>query len=440
MTPATGANLSAAQVRHRFLLLRGLRWLSTGLLAPVAVLLMIDRGFSLGQIGLMFAAQGLMVLLLELPTGGLTDAVGRRPVLMVASVFSLGSVGLYVVADSLVWLLAVFALQGIYRALESGPLEAWYVDTAQRVDREADIERGLSHGSVVLGLAISTGSLASGGLVLLGHTGAGPLDTVDPLVLPLLASLVIELVHLLAVAGLMIEPYREHMTPGSRRRALIGSVSATPRVVSQALRLIRGSPVLLALVTVELLWGFGMTAFETFTPARLANVTGSTDAAASLLGPAQAGAWLLFAAGAFAAPALTRWLGGAYAAGALRIAQGLAVVGIALAAGPLGVIAAFLATMCVHGAANAVHSSLLHRAVEGPTHRATVVSANSLTAQTGGALGGIALGALADATTLSTAILAGAAVLAIAAPLYLPARRLPKRSREAPGEPALLES
>jgi predicted MFS family arabinose efflux permease len=66
---------------------------------------------------------------------------------------------------------------------------------------------------------------------------------------------------------------------------------------------------------------------------------------------------------------------------------------------------------------------MLHRAVVGPSTRATVVSANSLTAQTGGALGGIALGALADATSLTTATLAGAAVLAIAAPLYLLAGR-----------------
>ena len=424
----TGGELSATQLRRRFLLLRGLRWLSTGLLIPVTVLLVIDRGFSLGQIGLITAAQGLMVLLLELPTGGLSDAIGRRPVLLVASTFSIGSVSLFVVADSLVLLLIVFALQGVYRALESGPLEAWYVDAAQRGDPDADIERGLSHGSVVLGLAISAGSLASGGLVLLGRTGSGPLDIVDPLVLPLLGSLAIELVHLFAVTALMVEPYRGAGTPPSRRRAALRSLGATRQVVREAVRLIRSSRVLLALITVEFLWGFGSTAYETFTPARLAEVTGDTDAAASLLGPAQAAAWILFAAGAFAAPALTRWLGGPYAAGVLRIAQGITVIGIALAAGPLGVIAAFLATMCVHGAANPVHASLLHRAVEGPTHRATVVSANSLTAQTGGALGGIALGALADATTLTTAILVGAIVLAAAAPLYLPTRSLPERS------------
>lgn len=84
--------------------------------------------------------------------------------------------------------------------MDSGPLDAWYVDTAQAADPDADIERGLAHGGVVLGVAISVGSLAGGGLVVLG-----PLGGIDALVLPLLASLALEIVHLTAVGLLMTE-------------------------------------------------------------------------------------------------------------------------------------------------------------------------------------------------------------------------------------------
>lgn len=423
--PVGSAPVSAGQARRRFMVLLGLRWGGTGFLLPVMVLVMIERGFSLGDIGLITAAQGVMVLLLELPTGGLSDALGRRPVLMMASIFGAASVGLYVVADSLPLLVVVFALQGIYRALDSGPLEAWYVDAALAADPDADIETGLARGSLALGLAMAAGSLAGGGLVALGPLTMGPLGEVDPLVLPLFASLILEVAHLVAVAGLMTEPHRGDPRRPSRRAALHDAMRSTPQVVSQAIGLIRGNRILLAVISVEFLWGFGGTAYETFTPARLAEVVGDSDSAASLLGPTHAVAWLLFAAGVSAAPALTRWLGVAYAAAALRIVQGLTVVGIAVAAGPVGVIAAFLLTLAVHGAANPVHAGLLHRTVQGPTHRATVVSANSMTAQTGAMLGGIALGALADATTLTTAILAGAVILAAAAPLYLPARRIP---------------
>lgn len=248
MTPTGAAALNARGARRRFLLLRGLRWLPTGLLIPVLVLFLLDRGLTLGEIGLVTAAQGLVLMLLELPTGALADALGRRRVLLGAISAEAAAVALLIMADSLPALVVVFALQGVYRALDSGPLDAWYVDTAQAADPDADIERGLARGGVVLGLAT----------------------------------------------------------------------------------------------------------------------------------------------------------------------------------GPIGLLAAYLATMAVHGAANPVHQAMLHRAVVGPSTRATVISANSLTAQTGGALGGIALGALADAAGLTAATLVGAAVLASAAPLYLiVGRRIP---------------
>ena len=95
---------------------------------------------------------------------------------------------------------------------------------------------------------------------------------------------------------------------------------------------------------------------------------------------------------------------------------------MAVAVGPAGLIVAYLATYFAHGATAPVHYGMVHRAVES-SHRATVVSANSLTSQLGGALSGIALGVLADATSLSTAMAVAAVVLASAGPLYLVGRQ-----------------
>ncbi|HSK98094.1 MAG TPA: MFS transporter, partial [Euzebyales bacterium] len=93
----------ARSIERRFLVLRALRWLPSGLLIPVMVLLMLDRGFSLAQIGLIGAAQGVAVMLLELPTGGLADALGRRPVLLIATLVELAAVALFAVAETF-WL------------------------------------------------------------------------------------------------------------------------------------------------------------------------------------------------------------------------------------------------------------------------------------------------------------------------------------------------
>ena len=97
-------------------------------------------------------------------------------------------------------------------------------------------------------------------------------------------------------------------------------------------------------------------------------------------------------------------------------------------AGPLGVVTAYLACYVAHGASNPMHMTLLHREVDGP-HRATVLSMNSMVAQLAGALGMIALVALADGTSISTAMIVGGIVCALAAPLYIPAWRA-ERARD----------
>jgi predicted MFS family arabinose efflux permease len=78
-----------------------------------------------------------------------------------------------------------------------------------------------------------------------------------------------------------------------------------------------------------------------------------------------------------------------------------------------------------------MHMTLLHREVDGP-HRATVLSLNSMVSQPAGALGAILLSALADGTSISTAMIVGGIICAMAAPLYIPAWRAERaRSRGA---------
>ena len=145
--------LNPVQARRRFLLLHGLRWLPVGLMIPVLVLLPLERGLTLAQYGLAAAIQGIVVMILELPTGGLSDALGRRPVVLLAGAVDLASLTVLTFADSVVLFFIVYLLQGIYRALDSGPLEAWYVDHALAADEKADIETGLSRSGIVIGRA-----------------------------------------------------------------------------------------------------------------------------------------------------------------------------------------------------------------------------------------------------------------------------------------------
>jgi predicted MFS family arabinose efflux permease len=327
----------------------------------------------------------------------------------------------------------VFAIQGVFRALDSGPLQSWFVDAALAADPAADLERELGKAGVVICGAIGAGALGASAIVRAGGLG------LPPLVAPIVAGIAVQVVGLAAVVGLLDErrPRRGWVDAGR-------SVGTVPAVMGGALRSIRGSTLLAALVAAELLWGAGMVAFETFFSPRLAELGGGADAAAGLVGPAVAGAWVLSAAGAATGPVLVRRFGPAWAGCGLRLAHGAAVVGMGLAGVPAVLIAAYLASYWAHGATDPVHYGMVHRAA-GADERATVVSANSLAAQVGGAVSGIALGALADAAGIGAAMVVAGLVLAAAAPLYLAGRARPRGpqrdgDREADGDRALSAS
>ncbi|WIM94718.1 MFS transporter [Actinoplanes oblitus] len=400
--------MGVREIRLRYLFLIVVRWLPVGLTVPLTTLLPLDRGLTIAQAGVTAAVQGITVLVLELPTGGLADALGRRPVLLIAGAVNLLSLTVMCFAGTVALFALAWFLQGVFRALDSGPLDSWYVDASLAADRTADLETGLSHGSVACSLAVAAGALVSGGLIWLGPIGA-----VGALTEPLLVALGLSAVSTVAVALLMTE---ERTARGPA--AWIASVRGVPVAIGSALGLVRRSRVVLALITVELLWSFGMVTFEKLMPIRLSEVLADQDAAAALMGPASSAAWGASAAGAALIPLLVRRIGAPWTGFALRILQGLTIVGMGLLAGPAGVIIGFLLTYTVHGAANPVHAGLLHRQAAGE-YRTSLLSLNSMVGQPGFAVGAILLTAFAQCVSVSAAIVAGGLVLAAAAPLYL---------------------
>ncbi len=211
--------MSAVSLRRRYVVLSALRYFPTGLIIPVSAVFMLSRGLSLAQLGVVFATQSAVVLLLELPTGGLADSLGRRPVLVAATAIDIAAMALFLTAHTLAAFMVAWALQGIYRALESGPLDAWYVDAALADDPGADLERGLAASSTSLSLAIAAGGLASAGLASLPGIGG-----VEPLALPIVAALAWRAVDLVAIVALVHE-----VRAGTRSGGRLGADSSARR-------------------------------------------------------------------------------------------------------------------------------------------------------------------------------------------------------------------
>lgn len=409
--------MSSASVQTRFLLLATLRWLPTGLIIPVVALLPLERGLSVAELGTAFAVQGIVVLCLELPTGGFSDALGRKPVLIVAGLVAATSYAVFALAHSLAGFVVATALAGAFRALDSGPLNAWFVDSVHDDptvnNRAGAVARGLSRYATVVGLSIATGAVLSAGII-----AWSPFGRTESLAVPYWIAVGLALLQVLAVVALMNEDRT------SRSGGLRDSLAATPAVILAGGRLLTRSRVLLALVAVELFWGFGMIAFETMMPIRLAEFVGSRDDAAALMGPVTAGAWGVSALGAALVPLLLRRWTLVQVSVALRLLQGATVVAMGVALGPIGLVAGLLATYALHSASGAIYETLLHEQVDNE-HRATVLSLASMLMQPGGSIGAIVLGAIATGASTGAAIIVGGIVLALAAPLFLVRERVP---------------
>ena len=400
---------------RRLVVLTALRWFPVGLTVPVMVLLGTARGLSLADLGLLLTAYGVVVLVLELPTGGLADVLGRRPVVLLGTALHALSCTAFVLADGVPGFLLAFVLHGVGRALDSGPVEAWYVDTVHELDPSADVAPGLAAHSAADGGSLAVGA-ALGGLIpmlLGGGTGA--------LAAPFVAAIGLDLVYAAATLRLLSEvrPPRD----GSLRRELSNGMRALPATVRGTVRLaISDGPFRLVLLLTAS-GGVGLVAFELLAPLRFVELAGSPGRGAAAFGTVQAVSFATAAGAALAGPWLRRRLRGSTPAtcSLLAVVGAVGLAGYGLA--DLLVVAGM--AMCgyyvAHGATWPLLSAVMHSRVTS-AHRSTAVSAMSLALSLGGITGNLALPRIAGAVSLQTAFLTVGALVLLSALLCL---RLP---------------
>ncbi|WP_402465488.1 MFS transporter [Isoptericola aurantiacus] len=395
------------RTRRRFVVLTAWRWLPLGLVVPVLVLLLRERGMDLATTGALVAVYSVATLLLELPTGGLADVVGRRPVLAASSVLGVLATALFAVAPSAGLLVVAYVALGVSRALDSGPLQAWYVDAVQAVDPAADLRRGLSRAGVAEALGLGVGSVLSGLLVAVSPfpDDGGVLVALST---PFLVAAALGAVHLVMVL-LWVSPV------GDRPRATWRSVLAdVPSTVVRGARLATRRAVLRRIVLGTAALGVALAGIELLAPTGMAALLGGESRAAATYSVLVAGGFAGTAVGAGLAPWLGRVAGSA-PRGVLAVLL-LAAVALAVLATPvLGVAAtAFVIFYLALGAGGPLLDELTHRAVTSG-ERATVLSVRSMALQSGGVVASLGVGALVQASTTAVGLGVLAAVLALGA-------------------------
>ena len=412
---------TVSSATRRLVGLTALRWLPVGLTTPITVLLAQSRGLSLAEVGLLFTLHGVVVLALELPTGGLADVLGRRAVVVTGAVLHLASCVVYATATSLTGFVVGVLLLGIGRALDSGPVEAWYVDTVHRIEPAADVAPGLARHSAADGGGLAVGAIVGGILpgLLGGVSGSG-------LAVPYVAAAVLDLVFVAAVLRLLTEdrPPREV----GLARSLAAGVREVPATVVGAVRLsVTDGPMRLVLLLTAV-GGVGLVGCELLGPVRFADLAEGADDGAAVYGVVLAISFGVAALGAVAATGLRRLLRGSTRTTCLLLSF-LGAAGLAVFAGPdlLAIVAAGVAAYYVaHGAAWPLLSAVLHIRVTA-AHRTTAVSAMSLAMALGGILGNFVVPGLATAVGVEGAMLAVAGVVLLGAVACV---RLPHSTRD----------
>src|SRR6478736_5518866 len=131
---------------------------------PIWAVFLLSRGLSLTQFGLVEAALHVGMLLAQIPTGALADALGRRKLLVAAGFFTAAAELGYVYAPGFGLICLAGAVHGVAFALRTGADEAYLFDALAHDDAQAQFPRMLGGLWAVFQFA-SAISFVAGGLI-----------------------------------------------------------------------------------------------------------------------------------------------------------------------------------------------------------------------------------------------------------------------------------
>ncbi len=399
-------------------------WFAAILPAAVSVLLAQARGLDLFQIGVFLGLYALTVVALEIPTGGLADAVGRKRVALLALLVTVASKIVFLFALSLPVFLLYAVLAGVGRALISGALEAWFVDSLLSADPKLELQPALAGAATVELLALGVGTLLSGLIptLFVGLPEEGT-AVLTPFSVTVLFSALLFALTFLAVLLLVREAPAAH--GGDAPKGWRGM----PRVALEAVRLSRRNPSLLLLLGASLAGGLALSGVETFWQPYFATLLGERGGSV-IYGVLLAGSFGLGMLGNLLATPLARRFGGRYAlvAAVFQGVQGLLLVLLMLQTATSAATAVFWLVFFSRGLVHSPHAALFNNEVP-QARRATMLSVQSLAFYLGGFVGNVLLGFIAERSSIGLAWAVAGGVLLVSVGFYL---RLDRRRARPP--------
>ena len=385
-----------------------------GLTVAVVVLALIDRDLDLFQISLLFGVYSVTTMAMELPFGGLTDTIGRKPVFLVAVLAGMISLVVFLFSQNFYVLSISFAFIGFGRALRSGMLDVWFVENFKVMAPNVDIQPALAKAQWANAMGLALGAICGGHLpdafgdVAL-RFGFSAYD------ISYAASLVI-MVFLFCFTIFLIKEEPRPLTP----KALWGGVKNVPSIIKGASILAVTQPTLLLLLIAVALTLMATNPVEVFWPTQVKNMLNASHANTTI-GILTAVYFSAIALGAALSSRINRIFGRQNAvtlSAALACLLALQII-LACQSNITGFVLVFTLFSLVLGVMETPASSLLHSCVENH-QRSTLLSLRSLVQQLGAAFGLMVVGVFAQSYTVSIAWIVAAAFLGLAVILIWP--------------------
>ena len=407
-------------IEWRYYLIQFLFWFATGLPLALIVLLIQARGLDLFQIGIMFGIMSAVIVVLELPTGGLADAIGRKPITVTAyTIMSVFSVML-LFAFSFEAFVAAYAVYGVGRALSSGALDAWFLDSLKAADPDIDIQPRLARAGTFILLGLGSGTFL-GGLVaqLFSYLPADGTAVLTPSAIPIVISTAIKFSLILLTIFLIKEDRSIYQHKG-----LASGVKEVPSIIKNGFSLARGNLILLLMLGATFVSGVSLSSLENLWQPRFDLLLGDLEGKSLYLGLIMGGTFLIGMLGNMLSTVLTRWMKKRYALVALlgRLIGGLALLALAIFVSPVLAAIAFWMSYFALGVANSPQGALVNEEIPAG-QRSSMLSIFSLMSYVGSITGSIALGYVAQTFSIPLAWQISAGAVFVSLLFYLVADR-----------------
>ena len=164
--------MNRTKLSHNYGLLLGIFFLGQFMVLPILTPLFLEIGASIKEIGIIMAVMGFTVVVLEMPTGGLADELGRKKLFLCSLILSVASLITLIIFTNVVGAIISMFFWGAAISVSSGTITAWFVETFNQSPGEMSLQEGFSRvgirtnlmgacGAIICSIALYIGNLNS---------------------------------------------------------------------------------------------------------------------------------------------------------------------------------------------------------------------------------------------------------------------------------------